>query len=267
MVCLIFMRALTTRSGSDAHCHLASARLSKSLDEVLERSRSAGIGLWVQGGVDPSDWTRQIQLAESIGPEFVPVLGLHPWVAAGLTETEIDSQLQELSKIRTKLRALGETGIDAMPKYFSEPMQRAQRHAFASQLRLAREWEVPLVLHVVRAHDEVLARLEYSGPFPRGGLVHAFSGSAETAKRYIELGFVISLGPHASRPGYKDLKSAIPALPAETFVLETDSPDQMEEPTGVVRVAETVAALRNTSADEILEQSTKNLKKLLGMTK
>jgi TatD DNase family protein len=250
---------------ADAHCHLASASFSANLDEVLDRSRAAGIGLWVQGGVDPADWTRQIQLAQSVGSDFVPVLGLHPWVAAKMSKSEIDDALEELQKIRSKISALGETGIDKMPKHASDPELENQRHAFVKQLRLALEWNTPLVLHVVRAHDEVLETLAENGPFPHGGIVHAFSGSAETAARYRDMGFLVSLGPHLSRPGYKDLKAAIPSLPSESFVLETDSPDQMEEPSGVLAVAKAVAAMRRTGAESILDQCTANLKRCMGI--
>lgn len=250
---------------SDAHCHLADSAISSELDAILGRSRKVGIDTWVQGGVDRADWARQLELKSRLGDSFVTVFGLHPWRAVELDPTSIDVELDALSQLRTQMVALGETGLDMMPKFASGPALEKQRYAFHRQLVMAKDLGLPLVLHVVRAHGEVLAALKSYGPFPKGGIVHAFSGDSEIARSYRDLNFIVSLGPQLMRPGYKALKAMIPTLPLESFVLETDSPDQAKEPAVVVDVAAAMAVIRGETAEKLLATARENLSRVLGI--
>src|SRR4051812_17646739 len=99
-----------TRNWIDAHCHLADPRLK--LDPVLERSRTAGVTGWIQGGVGPKDWETQLELQKKLGPTFLTSFGLHPWWVIGATDADVDEALNILSQKLPQAQALGELGLD-----------------------------------------------------------------------------------------------------------------------------------------------------------
>lgn len=259
------------RSYIDAHCHLADPRLAEQLDEVLERAAAVGVREFVQGGVDPDDWQRQLRLAARV-PGLHPCFGLHPWWAAEASDEQASAGLQALAEALASAVALGETGLDYLPRFVPESYPR-QESLFRAQLALAREREVPLVLHVVRAHERVLELLRSDGVSPRGGLVHAFSASREVAERYLALGFTISVGGRLVGSNSKKLRRAVAALPPERLVLESDAPDlspprlrgQLNEPATVVEVAAAVAEITCRPAEAVLRQSATNVRRLFAL--
>ncbi len=258
----------------DAHCHLADPRLSSSLEVSLEAAKRVGISSWVQGGIDPNDWQRQLALREKFGSSIILCFGLHPWWVAGSSESQRDEAMVELSKQLPKADAIGELGLDFLPKHGSVESRHQQVILFEKQLRLANQYYKPMVLHVVQAHAEALDVLRRQGPFPRGGIVHAFTGSFEVAREYLELGLVISVGGAVTRPGYRAVKAAIPLLPPEGIVIETDAPDQkpfgdvgaFNEPSNLVPIAAAVAKLRSESTEAVLGRSSRVLRKLFGVS-
>jgi TatD DNase family protein len=257
----------------DAHCHLADPRLAEGLDRRLEEARHVGIAGWVQGGVDPEDWKRQRALRARLGPSIVLAFGLHPWWVAKHTEAELDRGLLLLEAELTQASALGELGLDLFPRHCPPETLPLQKKAFERQLALAKDTGKPLVLHIVKAHGPALEILKAYGPFPAGGLIHAFGGSAEVAKGYLALGFHLSLGGSVTREGFQNLKKAVGSLPLDRLLLETDAPDQtpdlpglsreaLNEPRFLLGIAEAVARLRGLEKEELLDRSTENLKRL-----
>jgi TatD DNase family protein len=257
----------------DGHCHLADPRFDTDLDHRLAEARAVGIGVWIQGGVGPEDWERQLQLQARLGAAIVPTFGLHPWWVAGHGEAELEAALALLEARLPRAMGLGELGLDASPHHCPPETLPRQSRAFEAQLAMAKHAHKPLVLHVVRAHPPALEALERLGPFPAGGLVHSFSGSGEIARQYLALGFHLSLGGSVTREGFQTLKKAVGSLPFDRLVLETDAPDQLpqlpgvepgslNEPRHLVGIADAVARLRGVSREELLDQSTQNLKRL-----
>lgn len=241
----------------DAHCHLADLRFREDLDQVLERSEIAGISGWIQGGIGPEDWVRQVEIQARFGRGIIPVFGLHPWWVSE-NPTQVDSALGTLQSELSHLRALGEMGLDYSSKYiFSMTTQKA---AFERQLAFAKDCQLPVILHLVHCHadaSEILRRVSLKN----GGIIHSFSGSLETADAYIRLGFHVSVSGAVLRPGYKDLKKAIPAIPLEKLVIETDCPDRdRNEPAQLVAVAQAVGDLKGVPAETVLKTSTENVK-------
>ncbi len=247
----------------DGHCHLADPRLHGELDRLLAESRQAGVCGWVQGGVDPADWERQLELRARWGVGIAPVFGLHPWWVARATPAQLADGLALLDKALPQAAAAGEMGLDAYPTHGGNLPQQIE--AFRSQLTLAARAGKPLVLHIVQAHERALEILTENGPYPHGGLVHAFNSTLETARNYLALGLSLSVGSGVLKPGYKALKAALPHLPSDQLVVETDSPDGAPGPHALVAVAEAVAALQNRRPEEVLESSTRRLKALFRM--
>jgi TatD DNase family protein len=254
---------------TDAHCHLADPRFEHNLEEVLKRSQEAGIVSWLQGGVDPADWQRQKQLHKTLGASMHMAFGLHPWWVVTASDQDIDDALARLEVELPNASALGELGLDkALRAGGSAEGFARQRRVFEAQLALARRVPKPLVLHVVRAHGAALDLLERNIP-PRGGIVHAFTGSLEQARRYVDLGLLLSLGGGLlSRP---ERARELSKIPANCIVVETDAPDQApsswqvecNEPAYLLRIAEGLGPIWGLSATQLLDQTHKSMQTLL----
>jgi len=242
----------------DAHSHLADQRWADQLDEVVAQARAAGVSGWVQGGVSPSEWERQLRLRDRLGGGIFLAFGLHPWWVASASDAAVDAALKELERRLPEAALLGETGLDFAPRGGDAAAHERRRRAFNAQLSLAKQASKPLALHVVRADAAVTRILAAFGPSHRG-LVHGFAGDAQAAQRYLTLGFDLSVGPGVAKPGFHRLKEALPALPEDRLLLETDD----AAPHLLVEVAEAVAALRGGDAQSHLNRSTRRVKSLL----
>ncbi len=259
----------------DAHCHLASERLKDSLAQVIERSQQVGVTGWIQGGIDPHDWNRQKELQTQYGSRFITSFGLHPWWVGAASFEALESGLKVLEQFLPQAHAVGELGLDFGKTH---DLNRSQQlKAFKEQVILAKRYQKPMVLHVVKAHTEALEILKSLAPFPQGGMVHSFTASYEIAEIYYKLGFFISLGGAVTQEGYFALKKAIPLLFLTQIVVETDSPDQVprlegvapqtdNEPRHLIAIARAIAEVKGTTVETVLNQSTQNLEKLFRIT-
>ena len=273
---------VSTASWIDAHCHLSDPRISESeLKSVLQRSQAAGVKSWISGGVEPAEWLRQKALKKRLGPNYLTSFGLHPWWVRDHSALETEKALSILRAELPEADALGELGLDFYPKpglpEWTETAREHQAHFFRAQLLLANEMKKPIILHVVKAHEEALEHLNRHPP-KNGGLVHAFTGSYEIARRYLALGLKLSIGAAITRPNaYQTLKQGLLRWSREDWVLETDSPDQpspvwerptadapAHEPAALPKIAEAAAQLLiaagvERTATDILHQSRNNL--------
>ncbi|MCA9545256.1 MAG: TatD family hydrolase, partial [Myxococcales bacterium] len=166
---------------------------------------------------------------------------------------------------------VGEIGLDHRAPYAAHRAEQAR--AFREQLALARALDRPVVLHVVRAHGEVLAVLKGDGVPRAGGVVHAFSGSVEVMQAYLALGLHISLAGPVAHPRSRRLHAAAAAVPAHRLLVETDAPDQpppgvpgRNEPAVLPQVIAAVAALRGTPVAQVGAQAAANARRLFGLT-
>jgi TatD DNase family protein len=270
----------------DAHCHLTDPRYAGRLDELFLLAEQAGVRGFILGGEGPADWERQRELMQSrLGSGRVfPVFGVHPWFVdarQGSAEgrAEVEAALALLPGLLSECVGVGELGLDYGKKR-SEAGHSYQREVFERQLVIVREAALPMVLHVVHAHGEALECLRGHGPFPRGGLVHAFSGSAETAQQYLSLGLTISVGGAVTGVrGYETLKRAVKTLPGDRLVVESDCPDfkpegypgllvsgeGLNDPGSLPIIAEALGKLRAEPAELILARSRENLERLFGL--
>ncbi len=246
----------------DAHCHLDFPDFDDDRETVFERARAAGVGHFVVPGTTRKRWPDVLALGER--DDVSVCLGLHPYFMAQHRESDLNA-LDEALAQHPELVAVGECGIDAR---FSETLD-AQWRLFDAQLRLAKERELPVVIHCVQANDRVAKRLRQLD-LPAGGLIHAFAGSPEQAHRFIELGFVVGLGGAATHERARRLQRAVAALPDDGYVLETDSPDmplaghrgERNEPARVEAVCRIVAELRGQSLERVAKNSTASARRL-----
>lgn len=263
----------------DAHCHLDFADFDADREAVFERARGAGVGHFVVPGTTRSAWPGVLALGKQA--DVSVCLGLHPYfMDEHRLKNDADiTALDEALDAHPEAVAVGECGIDAR---FEDTLD-AQWALFDAQLRLAKRHNLPVVIHCVHANDKVAKRLRQLA-LPAGGLIHAFSGSPEQARTFLDLGFTLGLGGALTYPRAQRLHRMVKALPADGFVLETDSPDmplfrqqhfrqqqqrgsqsRRNEPANVARVCEHVAALRGEEATTIATQSTANARTLFSL--
>jgi len=245
----------------DAHCHLASPKFDLNRPNVLHRAQSRGISQFLQGGIEPGDWKKQLQLQAEFPGQIHAVFGLHPWWVASNSRAACEQALTQLENALPKAVALGETGLDYSSK-FPESTHPLQLEIFERQLELARRMRLPVVLHIVKAHEAAFKILRKPATAVTG-ILHSFSGSAELARRYTDCGLLISIGAAVLRETNRQLKKAVLSLTLEKLVIESDSPDQLGEPEEIFTVAQKIAELKNTTVEVVLSQSTQNLFQIL----
>lgn len=248
----------------DAHCHLSDPRLEGRVDELVRVARERGARGFVLGGVDPEDWARQRALAARFPGLVFPVFGLHPWWVDANGDDGCDQALSalEVELGRGGAVALGELGLDHGPRTGPGSWLRQDR-VFREQLGLARRFGLPLVLHVVKAHEPVFSALEEDGPVR--GIVHAFAGGAPLARRYLALGLHLSIGSPVTRKGFETLKKAVVAVPGERLLLESDAPDGLGAPVAVLEAAEALGGLRGEPTAVVLEGAARGTRTVFGL--
>ncbi len=248
----------------DTHCHLDDPSLCERLPEVLATARSAGIDRFVVPGVAPDSWEKIAALASGAEGTIFPAFGLHPMHAVIYGE----EVLAKLARHAEKAVAIGEIGLDYM---LGEVPREAQLRAFQGQLQLAVEMHLPVLIHCRRAFQDLLRIMREEHVERVGGIMHAFSGSLETARECIGLGFAISLaGPVTYRNAVKPLELAA-GIPLDHLVLETDAPDMPpepfrgmpNEPAFLLETAKKVAGIREIDLDELAAITTRNAERFL----
>lgn len=233
-------------------------------DEVVSRLRAAGMRRVILGGVNPDEWRLQESLAKNY-PDFVlPVMGIHPWTVRDTEATELEPMFRLLEEKSGKLHILGEIGLDFHQD--NSPAQKTKQSKWCErQLRLAAALNKPVVLHVVRGHDIMLTLLrDIKG---LRGLIHGFTGSPEIARRYLDAGFTLSLGPRT----FQHKKQAdFSWLGQGDFVLESDAPDYKKPPVSATNLVSEwiktltegsrfLASLWNIPEAEVWRRSRENL--------
>lgn len=249
----------------DAHCHLDFAQFDQDRTEVFAAAKTAGVMRFVVPGTTRARWQQVLGLGER--EDTFACLGLHPYFVGQHQEADIKALDQSLHE-HLEVVALGECGIDAR---FNDTIEK-QWHYFDAQLKLAKQHSLPVVVHCVHANDKVAKRLSQLA-LPRAGLIHAFSGSIEQATKFLDLGFKLGLGGAVTYERAKRLRRTVEALPDNTFVLETDSPDMplsgyqgmRNEPCRVAEVCDVVATLRGQTTEQIAAQSSDTAAALFGL--
>ncbi|HDZ8856419.1 TatD family hydrolase [Aeromonas dhakensis] len=203
----------------DTHCHLDFPVFDSERAALLAECRQLGVGEYIIPAVGEENWGRVMALAaEHDGISYA--LGVHPWYVGGQTPAVLTRLQQRLAERPRGLVAVGECGLDLR----SHVPQEGQLEMFEAQIELAKEHELPLIVHSVRANDTVAKILRRLRP-ACGGVIHAFSGSLQQAEAFWQLGFRLGIGGVISFERANKTREAVRDMPLEALLLETDAPD------------------------------------------
>ena len=254
----------------DSHCHLDAPEFDADRVQVLQRARAAGVHTLVLPAIRAADF---IALANMCAPDanLAFALGLHPIC---LREHRADHLIELANYFRDGVNgqracAVGECGLD----YFLPDLDQTQQmFYFEVQLRLAREFDLPVIVHARRAHDAVIHGLRRFGISK--GVVHSFAGSAEQSDALFKMGIHIGIGGPITYPRAQRLRSIVQNMPIEYLLLETDAPDQplmgrqgaRNEPAYLTDVASCIAQLRGTPLAELIAATDANSAQLFKIT-
>ena len=242
----------------DTHCHLDVIDFDEDRSQILQRCRHGGINKIVIPAIQSKTWPNILELCNvEIG--LYPAFGLHPVFLKQHQPNDIHKLENLLDSVRPI--AVGEIGIDFYVKELDKQQQIA---LFEAQLFIAKKHELPIILHVRKAHDQVLQLLKKIKV--KGGFCHAFNGSMQQAEKYIELGFKLGFGGTLTYENSTKIHQLAKSLPLESIVLETDAPDMVVEshrgernsPEYIVDALFALATIKNESVDFIAKQTTQN---------
>lgn len=209
----------------DTHCHFDAEDFDADRMEVAARALAAGVDTIVIPGYIAAYWPRLFQVCDGFSaPRMLPAPGLHPCYVRQHEPAHL-LELEQLLQVRPDVVAIGEIGLDYFVDELKTPeLKEKQEYFFREQLRLAMQYRKPVVLHVRKAHAEVIAILR-DMRFREGGIVHAWSGGIEEARQYVKLGFRLGIGGALTYDQSRRLRAVVGAMPLSALVLETDAPD------------------------------------------
>jgi TatD DNase family protein len=251
----------------DSHAHLDLPEFTPDFDSTLKRAEAVGVKSIITIGIDLPSSKRAIELAIA-NRNIYATVGIHPTEAS----TKTDEALSELTRLANDPRvvAIGETGLDFYHMPFSEADQLRTLHF---QLDLAANNGKPVVIHSREADltmVPILIDWARSIPSQTKGVIHCFNGSIETAEKYLNAGFYISLGGYVTYPSSRKNYEVYRFIPADRLLLETDSPflppqthrGQRNEPSYLLETARTLAAVKGMPLEELAEITSKNTRDL-----
>ncbi|MGB6104854.1 MAG: TatD family hydrolase [Pusillimonas sp.] len=260
----------------DTHCHLDAAEFAADRQAVIERAGEQGVGAIVIPAVSRSNFEVVRDLAHSFRGGLY-ALGIHPICVPQAQESDLDALESRIQASLDDPRfvAIGEIGLDFFLPQLKEPAMRDKQEAFyAAQLDLAERYGLPLLLHVRRSQDILLKHLRRRGPI--GGIAHAFNGSLQQARQFIDLGFALGFGGAMTFTRALQIRRLAEQLPLEALVLETDAPDippawlggpgkpvARNEPAQVGRIAQTLAEIRAVGREGIVSATAENARRVL----
>lgn len=250
----------------DTHCHLDVDDFDADRSAILERCRAAGITRIVVPAIHAAGWGKLLDLCHQ-ETALYPALGLHPVFID--SHRDVDLMLLEEKLAVEDPLAVGEIGLDY---FLTELDPQRQQEIFEAQLQIAREARLPVILHVRKAHDQVLAALRRIRV--AGGIAHAFNGSLQQAQQYLDLGFKLGFGGTLTYDRSTKIRQLAHDLPLEAIVLETDAPDMVvsqhrgerNSPEYLPEILAALVEIRQEDASSLAEQTTLNACKVLGIT-
>ena len=261
---------------TDTHCHLDAPEFDADRDSVVGRARAAGVVQIVVPAVEVSNFDTVRSLAHRHG--FAYALGIHPLYTGRAQDADLQRLREALAAYHgdPRLVAVGEIGLDHFVAGL-DPMRQAR--FYVAQLELARDFGLPVIVHVRRSADTLLKHLRRVRV--QGGIAHAFNGSEQQAQAFVDLGFKLGFGGAMTFERALQIRRLAQSLPMESIVLETDAPDipphwlyrtaalrgaeetSRNEPGELPRIAATLAELRGLSLDELAVATTSNARAAL----
>jgi TatD DNase family protein len=257
----------------DTHCHLDAAEFDDDRGAIIDQATQAGVGAIVIPAIARQNFQAVRDLAHRF-PGGAYALGIHPLFVRYAADEDLEAlRLAIVAAIDDpRFVAIGEIGLDFfVPEISSGPQRDRQEQFYVAQLKLAVEFDLPVLLHVRRSQDILLKHLRRIPV--RGGIGHAFNGSEQQARAFIERGFALGLGGELTYTRSRNIRRLAGAFDIGNFVLETDAPDIPPEwlprdarrntPGQVARIAGTFAELRCISADDAIDATGRNAFRVL----
>lgn len=259
----------------DSHCHLDASEFGGVSLDVAELAARAGVSAIIIPAVHRTNFKPVAELARQ-REECFYALGIHPMYVPTSEEADLWHLREKISSLMAgadtdrKLVAIGEIGLDFfLPELAQSPLREKQEYFYIEQLKLARDFDLPVLLHVRRSQDTILKHLRRI-KVP-GGIAHAFNGSMQQARAFIELGFKLGFGGAMTFTRALQIRRLAVDLPLNSIVLETDAPDippswlsnEINTPAQLPRVGQLLAELRNVSTQEIAETTSASVMAVL----
>jgi TatD DNase family protein len=249
----------------DTHAHLDDEQFDADRDEVVARASAAGVSTIVCVGTTAATSAKCVEIAARFPTVFASV-GIQPNYAAQCAQGDWE-RVVELTR-RPRVVALGETGLD---RYWDYTPLDVQRDYFDRHLRLSQEIGLPFIVHTRESDADVLAMLrEARMRGPLAGVMHSFTGTAETAAACVELGLYVSFAGMVTFKKSEALRAVAATIPHDRILIETDSPylsphplrGKRNEPASIVHTAECLAGVRGVSVEAFAAQTTDNARRL-----
>lgn len=251
----------------ETHTHLYTEEFDQDRTEVVQRAIDAGIDKFFLPAIDSDSTQRMYDLQEAFPKNMFLMTGLHPVSVKGDYEEELTFVEEELKK--HQFYAIGEIGIDL---HWDKSTLTKQQDAFRRQIKLAKKYKLPIVIHCRDAFDEVFEILEEEKAEDLYGIFHCFTGNLEQAKRVIALGMKLGIGGIVTFKNGK-IDKFLDQISLKDIVLETDSPylaptpfrGKRNESSYLIKVAEKLASIYEVGLDKIAEITTENAKAIFGI--
>lgn len=238
----------------DTHCHFDFPPFTGDEEASIQRAAAVGVSQIIIPATESDNFPRVLALAERFSPLYAAV-GLHPIVVERHSDESLARLEAAIALKPAKLVAVGEIGLDL---YRENPQFERQQYLLDEQLRLAKRYDLPVILHSRRTHDKLALHLKRHN-LPRTGVVHGFAGSLQQAERFVQLGYKIGVGGTISYPRASKTRDVMAQLPLSSLILETDAPDmplngyqgQPNRPERIADVFMHLCSLRNEPPEEI----------------
>jgi TatD DNase family protein len=251
----------------DSHAHIQGKEYADEREAIIARACQAGVEkiIAVGGAGDMTSNAEAVALAESF-PNIYATVGMHPHDAKDVGAKDL-AKLKELAA-HPKVVAVGETGLDY---YYSHSPHDVQRRVFGQFIQMARETDLPIVVHERDAAQEAAELLRSEGSGKLRGVIHCFTGNYEAACAYLDLGFYLSFTGIITFKNAEPLREVVQKVPLERMLVETDSPfltpaphrGKRNEPAYVRFVAGTIAEIKGITLEKVAQVTTKNVQNLL----
>jgi TatD DNase family protein len=255
----------------DTHCHLDAHEFGDESAAQAALAKAQGVGMIVIPAVETANFSIVAGLAASVDNACY-ALGIHPIYVPNAKEDDLRVLREQVAAAMADPRfvALGEIGLDFFIPMLTEPaMREKQIFFFREQLKIAREFGLPVLMHVRRSQDVILKHVRQIPP--AGGIAHAFNGSDQQAKMYIDLGFKLGFGGAMTFTRALQIRRMAAELPLDAIVLETDAPDispswvhpGRNSPDQIPRIGAVLAELRRLSEQQVAHATTANARAAL----
>jgi TatD DNase family protein len=255
----------------DSHCHLADDKFAGDLDAVVARARDAGVSraLCILSADEPEEVARAAQVRQA-WPAVLFSAAIHPHRAGAYAGRVADAaRITREAAESSNAVAIGEIGLDY---HYDFAPRDVQADVFASQIAVALDRDAPVVIHTREASEDTFAVLKDAGQSRVRGVMHCFSGTADEARRALDLGFLVSLSGILTFPRAESLRDVARMVPLDRLLVETDAPflapvphrGKRNEPAFVARTLDVLASLRQMAPAALAEQIATNFDAMLG---